>query len=165
MTDVEKPAPCQPVTGSDFFVALVLLMPALDIAAIHGGRAEMLGIPGAGIVRLAPLGMIFCILGLPWLLSATRLGRLASVVAFLSAGLVMTSPGWLLSFSSTELSLGRKLSHEESVKLRSVLEVPMLLTYDVPPAHERVHLRTADLTSEVRARFDAWLASLPPEAR
>ncbi|MGV3661804.1 MAG: hypothetical protein ACO1TE_16580 [Prosthecobacter sp.] len=164
MADVEKPAPNRPSIVGDLFLALVLLMPALDIAAIHGARAETLGIPGAGIVRLAPFGMIFCILGLPWLLHGTRLGRPASAIAFLSAGLVMASPGWLLSLCSTEFPLGRKLSHEESEKLQRVLEVPLLLTYDGPPSLERAHVRTADLTPEVRARLDAWLASLPPVA-
>lgn len=158
----DTPVTRSPVSGGDCFAALLLTIIAVDIGAIFGDRGVALDIPAAGLFGMvAPVGVFFSMLCLPFLLPRTgRLGW-SSVLPGLLAMLFVALPYGLWRLSSTTFPLPRQLSHEEIQDLRRVLEMPMLVTYDGPPPRGGLHIRTANVQPEVLLRIEGWLERLP----
>lgn len=149
MADPAPAPPSSPWQVGDFALPLFLLIPAADFAAIHGGQAETLHIPGAGLVQLSPVFMLAAAVLTPLLLHRTRLARWRHWITAALVFLCVLSPSWLLQAGSSSIPLSRLFSHGESAGLRQAFGVPCVL--NTSGKARRIRVRRADDTPALRS--------------
>ncbi len=138
-----------PWNGGDVALAVVLLLPAADTAAIFGDRARSLGIWGAELAQGAHFLMIGAFFVVPPLLLAGPLSRWRHEITACVFFLCIMFPPWLLSIGSVAIPLSRSMTHEEVITLRETFKIPTLNTSDSDGPCMR--LRRSDDRAEIRA--------------
>lgn len=105
----------------DWMGPLFVFIPAMSIASIYGGYAEVLQLPTARIAQLAPVLMLILVV-VSFVISAPRI---AAAIWWSGLACIAYAP-LLLMAGSTQLSLSRELTPTEVVSFRHEFPVPML---------------------------------------
>ena len=144
-------SPLSPWKGCDIVSFVLMLFPAMSIAAIYGDSAKYLGIPGAELAQVSPLLMIASFIVIPLVMAGGRLTETRRYGITMGAVLFwMIFPPLFLVLGSVRIPLSKKMDSEEMKALREILKIPMLLTNDSTDG-DCLRVRRWDYSDAVKA--------------
>lgn len=148
--DAERPSSKEfPWKWTDFILPLLLFMPAGHFAAIYGGQAAALRIPGAEVVLASPWLMLASAFLTSLFFARTRLARWRHGITALLVLIWVMSPVWLLEKGSSAIPLSRELTQEEYADFREAFEIPSA-RYSATGEGHRLRVRREDDTAGLR---------------
>ena len=119
MSEVMKP---EMRRNRDWVSPLIIFIPAMSIAAIHGGHAAILTLPTAWFAQTSHIWMIVLIVTSIFIPSP----KIATTVWFIGLSCVLYAP-LLVNLGSSLIPLSRSLTAEETSDFRARFAVPVLL--------------------------------------
>lgn len=134
--DAERPSSKEfPWKWTDFILPLLLFMPAGHFAAIYGGQAAALRIPGAEFVKHSHFLMFAAAVFVPLILAGTRLARWRHGITAAMVFLCLMPVPLLMQAVSSTIPLSRELTQEEYADFREAFEIPSMLDSAVREGH------------------------------
>jgi hypothetical protein len=133
----------------DWATPLILFVPVMSIATIHGHHAEMLRLPTAWFAQSSHIWM----LGLVILSFFISTPKLATAVWITGLGCVAYAP-LLVSLGSSLIPLSRSLTSAESSDFRHRFPVPVLL-YSASGEGDCLRVRRQDFTDAMRSHIQS----------
>lgn len=133
----------------DWATPLVLFIPAMSIAAIHGGHAELLRLPTAWFAQTSHIWMLVLVVVSFFIPTP----RLATVVWFSGLSCVAYAPV-LVILGSSMIPLSRSLSSEEALAFRARFQVPHL-ECSASGAGHCLRVRRQDFTDAMRSHIQS----------
>jgi hypothetical protein len=106
----------------DWLTPLVVFIPAMSIAAIHGGHAEILKLPTAWFAQTSHIWMLILV-AVSFVIPSPKL---ASAVWFIGFCCLAYAP-LLVTFGTSSIPLPRSLSSEEILDFQQRFSAPVLI--------------------------------------
>ena len=131
----------------DRLTPLILFIPAMSIAAIHGGHAEVLQLPTAWFAQTSHIWMLALVAAAYFIPSP----KLSTGVWLLGLGCVAYAP-LLIYLGSTLIPLSRSLIDEESQAFRQRFQVPVLI-YSASGEGDCLRVRRQDFAADMRSHL------------
>ena len=133
----------------DWATPLILFIPAMSKAAIHGGHAESLRLPTAWFAQSSHIWMLVLV-ALSFFIPTPKL---ATAVWFIGLSCVAYAP-LLVSLGSSLIPLSRSLTSEESSDFQYRFPVPIHL-YSASGEGDCLRVRRQDFTDAMRSHIQS----------
>lgn len=127
---------------------VALLGIGFDFSGMNGREARELHLPLAWVTYFTPVLAVVLYLVVGLILSRTRLGRTAWILAYASGGLAVAAPNWIVATYAQSIPLARWLEPEERAALNVRFPHP-LIEGSATSEGIRLRIRRADYNASL----------------